>query len=181
MTLSNMLPESLRARPGEVPLGVFTTAIALGLLGCVLYGLQFSSLEEALSVVSIAAFIGGGSLSIGAAIGFLFGIPRTLQSEDSERGATVYRANTNLEQISDWLTKIMVGVGLTQVSRLPSRMEGLTDFLSPGLGDLASSGTFALGILVYFFICGFFLGYLWTRIYLAGALASADQRIRDLD
>jgi len=60
-------------------------------------------------------------------------------------------------------------------------MEGLTDFLSPGLGDLASSGTFALGLLVYFFVCGFFLGYLWTRIYLAGALASADQRIRDLD
>ncbi len=30
-----------------------------------------------------------------------------------------YRSNTNLEQISDWLTKILVGVGLTQQTFFP--------------------------------------------------------------
>ena len=66
---------------------------------------------------------------LGGLIGFLFGIPRSLQTSGPvqdhasvdaatstiERSSVAgYRSNTNLEQISDWLTKILVGVGLIQ-------------------------------------------------------------------
>jgi predicted secreted protein len=58
-------------------------------------------------------------LLIGGLLGFLFGIPRTLQQEASQATEqnrkdrpqeTNYAVNTNLDQISDWLTKILVGV-----------------------------------------------------------------------
>ena len=73
-------------------------------------------------------------LASGGIIGFLFGIPRVLQDinaptimpknneEDKDSANTSkssYRmqVNTNLEQISDWLTKIIVGVGLIELRR----------------------------------------------------------------
>jgi hypothetical protein len=66
----------------------------------------------------------------GALLGFLFGIPRVLAADqsrnhDSRRNqmSDAIIANTNLEQISDWLTKILVGVGLTQFGEL-SRLRG---------------------------------------------------------
>src|SRR5258708_114242 len=63
--------------------------------------------------VSVALFIGGAALTSGAVFGFLFGIPRANQ-EEKTTGLTgefrdrLYQVNTNLEQISDWLTKIIV-------------------------------------------------------------------------
>jgi hypothetical protein len=81
--------------------------------------------------------------SVGVLLGFLFGIPRTLQQElppsssppapaaspqSPERVFTganwsyQQTVNTNLEQISDWLTKILVGVGFTQLHQLPSQL-----------------------------------------------------------
>ena len=49
-------------------------------------------------------------LSSGGAIGFLFGIPKILQLENPAATVTAYRQqpNTNLEQISDWLTKLLL-------------------------------------------------------------------------
>jgi hypothetical protein len=165
----------------QIPLSAFSVAIVLGVLGIAFYASQFSA-REALSVASIAGLVAGASLASGGVIGFLFGIPRTLQDErPTQGGGTVYRANTNLEQISDWLTKILVGVGLTQIGRLPDQTSALTERLAPGLGGLASADSFALALLVYFTLCGFLLGYLWTRLFLGGLLWSADKRIADLD
>jgi len=54
-------------------------------------------------------------LSAGFLAGFLFGIPKVLQGDrtaatKTSKGRTPYRqrVNTNLEEISDWLTKIIV-------------------------------------------------------------------------
>jgi hypothetical protein len=92
-------------------------AILLGLIG-VLW---------ATAAKGLGILVAGTFLLLGAIIGLLFGIPRALQQEkvigDSAGSGTSsagsgtasgYRPNTNLEQISDWLTKILVGVGLTQ-------------------------------------------------------------------
>ena len=53
-------------------------------------------------------------------MGFLFGVPWATQQITREREGTIrgqhsYLPNTNLEQISDWLTKIIVGVGLVEI------------------------------------------------------------------
>src|SRR5579864_2469151 len=51
-------------------------------------------------------------LSIGAAVGFLFGIPKVLQGDGKILSGTAaayrQRVNTNLEEISDWLTIMAV-------------------------------------------------------------------------
>jgi hypothetical protein len=126
------------------------------------------------------------SLAVGGLVGFLFGIPRVIQSagqgstakpppgeptalgpadEDSYR----QQVNTNLEQVSDWLTKIIVGLGLIELKNVPAYLESVAAFLteSPKLA-------FAGGVIVYFALVGFFVGYLLTRLFLAPAFGRVD-------
>ncbi|MEM9413169.1 MAG: hypothetical protein AAGA30_18820, partial [Planctomycetota bacterium] len=78
------------------------------------------------------------SFSIATVVGFLFGIPKVLQGEDLPKTAVAgsvgdrryeQRVNTNLEQISDWLTKIIVGLGLVNLGAVPGRLEKLGVYL----------------------------------------------------
>jgi len=178
---------------GEAALRTLIIVMAIGVLGIVLYALQASSLAEFASIAGVGTIIAGASLLAGGLLGFLFGIPRTLQEDRSSELAPTgeqpsrlpgqalelpYRANTNLEQISDWLTKVLVGVGLTQLTVLPGRLQQIADLLAPGVGGFDSSRTFALAILIYFPVCGFLFGFLWTRLFLAGMLVEADVRLR---
>ena len=77
----------------------------------------------ALTVVGSGLFLAGASTLVGSIIGFLFGVPvRERNPGVDATGAgnrTIgYRPNTNLEQISDWLTKIIVGIGLVQFPKI---------------------------------------------------------------
>jgi hypothetical protein len=132
-------------------------------------------------------------------MGFLFGIPRSLQGDrvdtvpvghstatpltaaPAPAATPGYGANTNLEQISDWLTKILVGVGLTQLTGLPSKLSEGAKYIGEALSGVGSTPEqlltgerIASAMLLYFTTCGFLFSYLWTRLYLAGALAEAD-------
>src|SRR5947207_1288333 len=131
----------------------------------------------------------------GGAIGFLFGVPKIIQSDktDATQGTSVsvpssdmnratslqgtYRqqVNTNLTEISDWLTKIIVGLGLIKLARLPSYLSDTAGALAAGIGGTPAARALAMGIIVSFSIGGFLLGYLTTRLFLAEALSHADQ------
>ena len=127
--------------------------------------------------------------AIGSSIGFLFGIPRVLQRDgDSatwrERRNRVeayesvgpeyqQRVNTNLEQISDWLTKMLVGVGLVELKACPGHVSYLAKYVT---NDSPTENPWAAGVVVTFSALGFFFGYLATRLYLAGAFARADRQ-----
>ena len=121
---------------------------------------------------------GGGKFSVsliwsvaclmaGAVVGFLFGIPKILQSEkitSPQEGNRIHyrqQVNTNLEQISDWLTKIIVGLGLIELRNIPGYLRKLANLLSEGLEQ--SNQAFAFALIVYFSILGFLFGYLATR------------------
>jgi hypothetical protein len=126
----------------------------------------------------------------GAVAGFIFGIPRSLQGDAPAadgvmRGAVATpRDNTNLEQISDWLTKILVGVGLTQIGHLGGALATVSKVVAAGLGGAAalqrSDATVAGATIVYFLICGFLSVYLWTRLYLPGAMVASARYSEDL-
>ena len=151
----------------------------LGILGYALQAIPRQGLAQFFSIASTGLITAGAFLLGGSLIGFLFGIPRTLQQDrppgDEQGGQDVtYRANTNLEQISDWLTKILVGVGLTQLSQIPETIGNLSRFLARGFGGYPSSSSFATVLVLYFSALGFLLGYLWTRLFLASALRRAD-------
>lgn len=135
-------------------------------------------------VLSVATMVATASLLAGLFFGFLFGIPRTLQRSDDDSSApktgkskddkSTYRPNTNLEQISDWLTKILVGAGLTQISNLRQALADLGKNLATGLGNSDNGSVFAIATFLSFAIDGFLIGYLWTRLHLAGAMQRAD-------
>lgn len=132
-------------------------------------------------------------LAVGHLFGFLFGIPRVLkggsstpQVNPSQGGTNVtngsiaeaapYEVNTNLQDISDWLTKIIVGLGLVELSKLYTHLQTAAGFISTSLGG---AGTEAIsgGIIVYFSTLGFLGGYITTRLFLGAAFVRADRAL----
>jgi hypothetical protein len=111
----------------------------------------------------VGVVIGSSAFLIGGLVGFLFGIPRTVQSSTRSTGATQYQANTNLEQVSDWLTKIIVGISLVEIGRIIPALAKLAEILKAPLGGQPSSAAFGLGVVIASAFTGFFFFYLWTR------------------
>ena len=173
----------------EKALRTLSWIMLAGVISIIVYAIQASSIAQFAAIAGAGVVVAGASLLVGGLLGFLFGIPRTLQQEppassvdtdgqerrpDSERQGVSYRVNTNLEQISDWLTKILVGVGLTQLTAIPEGLRLVADYVASGMGDPIGARIFAIGTLTYFCVCGFLFGYLWTRLFLATALRLAD-------
>ncbi len=137
----------------------------LGVLGVavtVVYILQVPS-GMRLTVFGTAMAIAGAAALAGGIVGFLFGIPHTIQGTAAPRDGTQYQGNTNLEQVSDWLTKIIVGVGLVQIGRALPALATLGKNLKAPLGDQASSPAFGLGLTLSYLALGFLFLYLWAR------------------
>jgi CheY-like chemotaxis protein len=160
--------------------GIFLLAFAL--LGIAVLVLACSGNRAVPIVVALAAG------AIAGVFGFLFAVPRVSQTanhESPEAGkpaptsaAYQMRINTNLEEISDWLTKIIVGIGLSQLWNIPSIVHRSATFLAPAFGPSAPQNVvLALCTITYFTSVGGFCGYLLTRIYLAGAFRRADAHV----
>lgn len=138
-----------------------------------------------------ALLVAAAAVACGALLGFLFGIPRfkgrprgtAAQPAANEPGAPndrSYDPNTNLEEVSDWLTKIILGASLVQIREILTWFSGLAHWTaslfltradSGVLGDLAS--TAAGAVLLTYFWAAFLLSYLFTSVDLPGMLESA--------
>ncbi len=147
--------------------------LGIGLLAAVLYALPHGA-GQAATIIGAALATAGAAAAFGGVLGFLFGIPKTLQSERLDGQRVRYLANTNLEEISDWLTKIIVGVGLIQIATLPSALRRLGAWLGPLFGGEPHSPAFAIVYAAYCVVSAFLLLYLWTRSRLRGVLQAAD-------
>jgi hypothetical protein len=94
--------------------------------------------------------LAGAAIVSGGLLGFLFGVPHTregeapqtktggrddavVQTETTDTSIT-YVPNTSLEQISDWLTKMLVGVGLIEIKAIPDKLKGVASYIAKGLG-----------------------------------------------
>ncbi len=155
-------------------------AVLASLLVVLIYSLHTSNRGDFLAVLAVGLALALSALLAGGFLGFLFGVPRAAsagnETDSSNNSSGDYRPNTNLEQISDWLTKILVGVGLTQIGRIPSGLAGLVDATGPSLGSAAGREVFAGAILALFTPGGFLAGYILTRIHLPHAFSAADRR-----
>ena len=166
----------------ERALRALRITLCLGFACVLLY--SFQSREDFFSIAFSALLLSGASLFIGGILGFLFGIPKTLQPErddtkntDGSNEAqtnTDYRPNTNLEQVSDWLTKMLLGVGLTQLVLIPDHLRRIGRSIAPALGQSDAAPVMAVAVLIFFASVGFLIGFLWTRLHLATALLQAD-------
>jgi hypothetical protein len=160
----------------------------VGLSLAVVYTLSLSPAHVAsLALWAIGLWVAG------LGIGFLFGIPRVLQdpaatppplTAGTVGGAAAQaptpprgvlygqRVNTNLEEISDWLTKIIIGVGLVELKQLPGKIGELGRVVVRGLP--ADQSAFGIAVVLFFCVIGFLFGYLLTRLYVQAALARAE-------
>jgi hypothetical protein len=183
-----------------------TLRFLLGWLGIsfavLLFGVVMSFVQEpdadGLSK-GLALLCHGGLLSlafagIGGLVGFLFGIPRRISqpakapaqaknggatSEGSSSSQTnASDVNTNLEQVSDWLTKIILGAGLTQLTKVPGLMKSLADYLG---GAFDGKPFLPLVIVIGSLVFGFFAGYLMTQLFLVKALIDAERAQTPVD
>lgn len=139
-------------------------------------------LQKSLHAFGQTIVVAGSAFAVGVLFGFLFGIPKTLQDQapapaqaKPNREAAVQATNTNLEQISDWLTKILVGVGLTQLNNLRNTFRDLANYFA-----VAGAPAVTLAMILNFSVAGFMTGYLLTRLFLTGAFVSVERTLRGI-
>ena len=164
--------------------------LSFAILGFIIIFFHYNENSEGITMLMWAF----ACMSIGALIGFLFGIPKTKQkrkkdsikqtnakyifsSENNSHG-TNQEPNTNLEDVSDWLTKILIGVGLVEIEKIGPSLYSLAEVLGKSISQ-TSTGTndhlmYALALIIYFLIIGFFFGYLSTRIIISREFLKAD-------
>jgi hypothetical protein len=142
---------------GGILWSLFTLAAIFAYVG----SLDFQKIGLAVGIV----FASG---SVGSAIGFLFGIPKANpKQKPSDRS---YEPNTNLEQVSDWLTKIILGVGLVQFRQIANALESAGQRAGNALGDLpdrtGSGAVFTISLMVASVVVAYQLTYMWTTFRL---------------
>jgi len=166
---------------------------------------------DVLGILLVTAF---ASFASGGIIGFLFGIPHSLQQntlissntpnstnsvatstntagntndsstataqkvtttsaaflDANQQAKSNYTPSTNLEQIADWLTKIIVGVGLIEIHKIINLFNQFCLELGKTLEHYSATqwnGSLVIGcIIILFSIEGFLIVYLWTYVYL---------------
>lgn len=131
-------------------------------------------------------------LIVGLLGGFLFAIPRVPNSRRADekrnkRGQETHESvaqgqearetvglgiNTNLEEISDWLTKILVGIGLVEAKTLKTYLGSAGRYIGGSLGP--NGNVIAVGLVIFFLVIGFLSGFLATRLFISPSLRRAD-------
>jgi hypothetical protein len=151
----------------------------VGLLALVLHCLT-QPWPAALGALGTGIGVAVAAAAVGALLGFVFGIPRSLQRDPATGDADLagdYRPNTNLEQISDWLTKILVGVGLVEVGNAAGPTRRLVGSVAAGLGGTASARVVAATAMTVFVIWGFLLAYVLVRTQVTLTFRQSDLTI----
>jgi hypothetical protein len=131
-----------------------------------------------ISRIGCGLLVAGASLAAGGFLGFIFGIPSLLQNQNlTASKPTTFKYNDNLVQISDWLTKIIVGVGLTQLNIIPGKVLRLGNLLSVNFGGGDWGRNAALALIFYFLLFGFLIIYFWTRTDFTNIMKKTDDDI----
>ncbi len=111
---------------------------------------------------------------IGCLIGFLFGIPRVVSSGQA-RQSSGYVPSSNLSEVSDWLTKLLLGAGLVQLTHLGAPIGSLINHIAAGLHSTAAyaeaakvmAGTIIFGYVAIGLLDGYVVTTMWYQRRLA--------------
>ncbi|REG90836.1 pYEATS domain-containing protein [Flavobacterium aquicola] len=118
-------------------------------------------------ILGIAAFISSFFL------GTLFGMPKRNNEKESD-----YSLNNSLVEISDWLTKIIVGLGLVNLKEIPGFLISLGEYVKASSkydGQLLN--VYSIGIVIYFGFLGLYIGYNYMRLVLSNKYKYADDNL----
>ncbi len=134
--------------------------------------------------IAVLIFLAAGTC--GAVLGFLFAVPRLL--DGAVEGAPppakgLLGGNDNVSRVSDWLTTMLVGIGLTQLANIDG---GLTRFRfmlaehvnlygTPAHPDAGALPLIGPLLLILGAVSGFLYLYLHTRIELVAGFREAEE------
>jgi hypothetical protein len=174
----------------------------LGLVAVALFGWMASPKDGSLRGAATALLAAMAAFGAGGLMGFFFGLPRwsadsapprkpatggaatDADAADESRGAIVH--NTNLHRVIEWLTTLIVGLGLVHLKEairhatMASRW--LTgEIVAPKDPLSVESGTPGAAILLTYAIAGFFLVFLWTVRYMGREIRDADNDMRRME
>src|SRR6266702_6733481 len=114
-----------------------TTWLALVALGILLGGTAwiyaFSTPGSHWSYIGVGMLTALAALLTGFLAGFLVGVPKVVSSGQVHVSDNVFSPSTNLAEISDWLTKLLLGAGLVSLSRLGAPVSKLISDVAGGL------------------------------------------------
>jgi hypothetical protein len=106
--------------------------------------------------------------------GTLFGMPKR---NNQSRTKYDYALNNSLVEISDWLTKIIVGLALINLKEIPGYFIDLGEYISISTkykGELLN--IYTISIVIYFGFLGLYIGYNYMRLVLSNKYKKADDR-----
>ena len=181
-----------QTRPGQKTQRLVAFVVILLVAGILLVGIFLArsippsagaGAARAAGVVVILLF--GAAGAVGAAAGFLFGLPRSRVVDMTTGGqtgaasnpppSTSYLTNSNLIKVSDWLTTIIIGLGLVNLRKVPAAVEQLGAALKAPLGGMPYSGTIGVCVLIGGAVAAFLLAYLWTSIRVRELLEDSER------
>lgn len=135
---------------------------------------------KAIGIGVTAFLLFTAAATMGGAVGFLFGLPRSRfadqvaggQSDTSGSGAattqlpasTRFLTNSNLIKVSDWLTTIIIGLTLVNLGGILPAVGDLGAALKEPLGGAVYAGAVGVSIIVGGSVVGFLLFFMWTSI-----------------
>jgi hypothetical protein len=155
-----------------------TTWLVLFALGMLLGGTAwiwiyaFSTPGSHWSYVAVGMMTALAALLVGFFAGFLIGVPRVVSSGQARLTGGTFSPSTNLAEISDWLTKLLLGAGLVSLSHLGGPIGTLIDDVAGGLHGLTSNSAIiqaakvtAGGVMIAFAVLGILVSYIVTSTW----------------
>lgn len=150
-------------------------------LVCIFIGYGWR-LQSAVAFLTIS----GAYLLAGIVLGFLFGMPRSAKfryqpgiSSNGQDDSPMYTDNTNLEDVSDWLTKIIVGLSLVNFEKILKYTDSSAIGIAISLSGRANSGaaySLSYALIFLFLLSGFIASYLWSFAILRSILIRRKQQ-----
>ena len=142
--------------------GFFFGSIVIGVIALILF---VDPCKNGVVAVGYGLLLAGGTVGSAFLVGFLFGMPRVVAEQQERRNAHsgAVRASANLEQISDWLTKIIVGIGIAEFPSVLTKTKDIFNYIDAT--HILGKGSPSLGVIFYFAPPGFLLGYFYARTF----------------
>lgn len=114
----------------------------IGLVATAVIAIVLARVGPGAGQVGIGLIILQSAFLVGALLGFLFSLPRVLARGNptpdayaDQVGATagarrLLQTNSNLERVSDWLTTLLIGIALADLSQLNDQLGNFRDFVA---------------------------------------------------
>lgn len=152
------------------------TIVIISYVCIFLYAFNTISVIDFLKVFSLIVLISISCFVFGGALGFLFGIPNHKDADMNDR----FERNTSLRQISDWLTKIIVGITLVELKNIFNFFKQTVLIISKLINTDLSINVLVAVIIIEFIIIGFVLIYILTITVFFKDLVDSDNTILTL-